>query len=154
MMLIEIEFRILEHFVELDEDYCYGYDEFVVATGLSKEELKPAMKSLREKGFVEYHRGLINDDGETAGSGFGLNYRKKSEAWDWVDQMRRHFHYNELFSSEKQERETLENMTRFAGSFVKKLRELYELGDYQNKYKLREAFKDYFITYRDWGKGQ
>lgn len=33
---------------------------------------RTALRSLREKGLVEYRRGLMNEDGEVAGSGYGL----------------------------------------------------------------------------------
>lgn len=60
------------------------------------------------------------------------------------------FRHNELFKTAQDEWHALERMSSYGGSFVKQLRNLYELGDSINKAKLRRAFKGYFVTYRDW----
>ena len=60
------------------------------------------------------------------------------------------FGYNELFKNEEEESQALDRMREFGGSFVKKLPDLYIHGDPINKRKLRIAFKEYFINYRDW----
>ena len=42
-----------------------------------------------------------------------------------------------------------EAMLRMGGSFVKKLGELYRLGDANNQQKLKEAFPEYWNTYTE-----
>jgi hypothetical protein len=43
--------------------------------------------------------------------------------------------------------QTLMNMEKHGGSFVKKLAELYMIADWENKRKLEKCFKDYFDKY-------
>ena len=64
--LTAIKYYIL---VELEDDeFCYSYRHF--EGKYTRDELKVAMKELRDRGLVEFHRGLMNEDGEVAGSGF------------------------------------------------------------------------------------
>ena len=58
------------------------------------------------------------------------------------------------FTNENQEFETLENMDKYAGSFVKELAQLYRLGDRQNQQKLLDTFWNYFSEYlpEKWNK--
>lgn len=51
------------------------------------------------------------------------------------------------FKNEVEELQTLNNMTEYAGSFVKKLADCYRLADPSNKRKLRQTFWDYFLDY-------
>lgn len=46
--------------------------------------------------------------------------------------------------------ETLQNMLKHGGSFVKKLAELYYVADPENKRKLEEVFGYYFKKYEKW----
>ena len=43
--------------------------------------------------------------------------------------------------------QTLINMEKYGGSFVKKLAELYMMADWENKRKLEKCFKYYFDKY-------
>ena len=64
-ILVELEY--MEH--------CKGYDRL---EGHEKE-LKKEIKLLREYGYVEYHRGLMTEEGEVAGSGFCRNMDRNDE---------------------------------------------------------------------------
>lgn len=79
--LTEIQLKMLEQMLTWQE-YCYGYwyfDIYIDGKAVKKEQLKKEMKGLRERGYVKYVRGLINDDGEVCGSGFEINYMKREE---------------------------------------------------------------------------
>lgn len=52
---------------------CLGFDWFVGEEGLTRPRVQKAFKTLREKGFVVYLRGLMTDDGEVAGSGYHIS---------------------------------------------------------------------------------
>ena len=49
------------------------YKALELATGMSRKELKAAVKKLRAKGLMEYRKGLVGTDGKTKGSGFTIN---------------------------------------------------------------------------------
>lgn len=66
------EIHILQAFGGNDE-WCYPYAYFE-GGGYDRKQLKVAMTKLRERGFVYYARGLMTEEGEVAGSGFGLKY--------------------------------------------------------------------------------
>lgn len=79
--LSEVQIKILTSIhEECYDDYACGYDSLEDWTDLERKELKPLMIDLRNKGFVTYERGLMNDDGETAGSGYLITYKGKSKA--------------------------------------------------------------------------
>ena len=73
--LTETQYEILSRLGS--DEYCRSY------AGLSdigdKKSLQPEIKKLMKIGLVELHRGLMNDDGEVAGSGFCRSYRKSKE---------------------------------------------------------------------------
>ena len=49
---------------------CYSFVTIEDDTGLSRSEVRRACRSLRRKGLAKFVRGLMNDDGEVAGSGY------------------------------------------------------------------------------------
>ena len=65
--LNEKECTILEL---LSIEVCYGFAYLENVTGLSRSEVCRACRSLARKGLAEYHRGLFNDEGDVAGSGY------------------------------------------------------------------------------------
>lgn len=70
--LSEVEYQVLQA-LQHDTDLCYGYDWIMDYTKVDRAETKKAVDHLRELHIIEFHRGLMNDDGEVAGSGFGIN---------------------------------------------------------------------------------
>lgn len=56
---------------------------------------------------------------------------------------------NNFWENEDQEFETLDNMDKFGGSFVKQLAVLYRLADLNNKSKLIDTFINYFNEYKE-----
>lgn len=70
----EVEYNVLQA-IQHDSDMCYGYDWIMDYTKVDRKETKKAVDHLRELKVVSFHRGLMNDDGEVAGSGFGINDR-------------------------------------------------------------------------------
>lgn len=68
-----------------NEEWCYPYKYLESQTGYEREELKPEVKKLRDLGYVEFHRGLMDEEGMVAGSGFGLNYQKWREVRDVIE---------------------------------------------------------------------
>ena len=68
--LTEIEYQVLQALH--DSDLCYGYDWIMDYTKVDRKETKKAVDHLRELRVISFYRGLMNDDGEVAGSGFGI----------------------------------------------------------------------------------
>lgn len=57
---------------------CIGFDWIMADTKLSRKEVQKACKVLREKEFVEFYRGLMNDEGQVAGSGYCITRKGKA----------------------------------------------------------------------------
>lgn len=58
-------------------EYCLNYGALERETDIPREQLKIEVTALRKMGLVEHVKGLFNDYGEVAGSGFGiLNFRE------------------------------------------------------------------------------
>lgn len=70
--ITEVEYQVLRSIMEHDTDMCYPYSWIMDYTKLDRAETKKAVDHLRELGIVEFYRGLMTDDGEVAGSGFGI----------------------------------------------------------------------------------
>lgn len=51
---------------------CVSFS-YLADNGLTIKEVRRACRSLRRKGLSEFHRGLMNDDGEVAGSGYCIS---------------------------------------------------------------------------------
>lgn len=75
MKLTKIQYEIL---VELDTEWCKNFSSFE-ELNLTKKQLGAEFKILREAGLVEFNRGLIDDDGKVAGSGYCRVYGKDDE---------------------------------------------------------------------------
>ena len=73
----EHEAKILK---ALGDEYYYGYDYICDETGLTREEAKTAIDRLRTVGAVKFQRGLMNEDGEVGGAGFGIPDIERAEA--------------------------------------------------------------------------
>jgi DNA-binding MarR family transcriptional regulator len=71
--------------IYLSDQFCYNFNGLTHYTDLSREQVKRAVRSLREKGLAEYHRGLFDCDGFAAGSG----YSATKEGYELVDEMYR-----------------------------------------------------------------
>jgi hypothetical protein len=53
------------------EDFCYlSFKGVATRSGLDPKIIRRTVRSLARKGFAEYGRGLWNDDGRMAGSGY------------------------------------------------------------------------------------
>lgn len=80
----KIDLAILAALGEQDE-YCFPYSYLERRTGYDRKELKPRIKYLREQGYVTYERGLMSEEGEVAGSGFGVKYGKWQEIREYIE---------------------------------------------------------------------
>jgi len=78
-----------EILTRMDNECCYPFSHFE-ELGLTKKQLSTEFKILREIDLVYFERGLINEDGEVAGSGYGLQ-PTNDEYWkllkDYEDKM-------------------------------------------------------------------
>lgn len=68
----EVEYNVLRSIYESDTDCFYPYDWIMDYTKVDRKETKKAVDNLRVLGVVSFLNGLMNDDGEVAGSGFGF----------------------------------------------------------------------------------
>lgn len=69
----ENERKVLEQLAEgysPDEWSAYYFRGIVAATKMELKEVRRACRSLAKKGLAQYERGLFNQDGEAAGSGY------------------------------------------------------------------------------------
>lgn len=62
------------------DEYYYAYQWICDETDLTREQAKEAIDKLRSIGVVRFARGLMNDDGEVGGSGFGIEDDCRAEA--------------------------------------------------------------------------
>lgn len=72
--LNENENKVLKQLAENDEIALY----FRSFDGLDIKQARRACRSLARKGLAEFHRGLFNDDGQVAGSGYGITEKGKA----------------------------------------------------------------------------
>lgn len=72
MKINEKEKKVLKVLVEVfdSEANCLFFWYLAKRTKLQKLEVRRACRSLKKKGFVNYIRGLFDDDGMVAGSGY------------------------------------------------------------------------------------
>ena len=68
----EVEYNVIKA-LQHDTDMCYSYDWIMDYTKVDRSETKKAVDHLRLLSIVGFYTGLMNDDGEVAGSGFGIN---------------------------------------------------------------------------------
>lgn len=74
-----IGFKILRCLIDADPDYYYTYSYIEGETDIKRPLLKKAMDTLRKEGLVEHRKGLMDEEGFVAGSGFGIVYEKRSQ---------------------------------------------------------------------------
>ncbi len=80
MRLSQIELEVLSKFFEeMDSEFYAGYSWIEKTTGYDRVTLKPAITRLKKLGYLKFCRGLMNDDGEVAGSGWSWDYDKREE---------------------------------------------------------------------------
>jgi len=66
------EKKVLTHLVEMvEEDYATYFKNIASHTGLDIKVVRRACRSLARKGLAVFMRGLFDDDGMVAGSGYG-----------------------------------------------------------------------------------
>lgn len=63
-------------------EWCYNYKHLEGETKLDRKTLQAEIKILKKMGLVEARHGLMTEDGEVAGSGFTIPYKKYSEIKD------------------------------------------------------------------------
>lgn len=73
MNLTKMERLILKAWDETSEDFDFLPFSYVEQkTGFSRRTVKLIVRRLSKKGVTQFGKGLFNDDGEVAGSGYGL----------------------------------------------------------------------------------
>lgn len=55
-------------------DLCLPFRPLMDETKLTRSEVRRACRSLSRKGLASFSKGLWTDDGEPAGSGYGLSF--------------------------------------------------------------------------------
>lgn len=81
MKLNENERKILSSLEEITlfgGEMCAGFDYIRQGTGLDYKQTRRACRSLKRKGLAEFWRGLMNYDGEVAGSGYCISRQGKA----------------------------------------------------------------------------
>lgn len=70
--LTKLQYDIL---MEMDTEYCFGFSRFKNIES-DKKILSNEFKKLKDMGLVDFHKGLLDDDGKVAGSGYSISYVK------------------------------------------------------------------------------
>jgi len=71
--LTDVEYNVLRSIVTHDTECFYGYKWIMDYTNVDRNETKKATVHLRELGILSFSNGLMNDDGEVGGSGYGFS---------------------------------------------------------------------------------
>ena len=64
-----------------DGEYCLPFDWISDGTTLDRKAVRRACRSLARKGLAGFYRGLMDDDGKVAGSGYSITFAGE----DFVD---------------------------------------------------------------------
>lgn len=67
------ERRVLNYLGTPSDHSCMNLNHLSAHTGLPREEVAQACRSLRKRGIAECYTGLVDEDGEFYGSGYGLS---------------------------------------------------------------------------------
>lgn len=71
--LNEVTYRIVEAMWKAHQaEWCPNYEALVNATGLDIKTVKGIVQKFKSMGYFRTYKGLMTDDGEVAGSGFGI----------------------------------------------------------------------------------
>jgi hypothetical protein len=92
--LTEAQYEIL---VNMAYGWCYPFSHF----NGTKKELRKEFKILREAELVEFHTGLMTEEGFTAGSGYCKNHRKLEE----IDKLIEDYEKSILEKAEKESKD-------------------------------------------------
>jgi hypothetical protein len=65
-------------FLREDPDLCYSFQVIMYETGLTREQVRHACQRLRRMQYTRFVRGLMTDEGQFAGSGYGATNK---EGW-------------------------------------------------------------------------
>lgn len=57
------------------EENCVGYKFIEGVNSMGRKDLEPIIKHLKELGYINYWRGLMNEDGEVGGSGWCRSHK-------------------------------------------------------------------------------
>jgi hypothetical protein len=72
MTINDNERKVLEHLASDDECSFYFRSIVDTARGLDLKTVRRCCRSLARKGLAEFHRGLFDEDGMVAGSGYAI----------------------------------------------------------------------------------
>lgn len=73
-----------EILIRMDTDMYGSYAHFSDAVP-NFDTLKIEIQYLKKAGLITYARGLMTEDGEVAGSGFGIAYDRQKEVGDLIE---------------------------------------------------------------------
>lgn len=67
------ERRTLNELGTPEDCSCLNFNHLSIRTGLPRDDVAEACRSLRKRGLADCYTGLIDDDGVFYGSGYGLS---------------------------------------------------------------------------------
>lgn len=82
------EISVLDWWADMDEGLCTGYKGLIFQTKMTREQLVPIIAGLKSKGYLKYARGLMNEDGEMGGSGWGITESGSKAYWDYKEELK------------------------------------------------------------------
>lgn len=87
-MVSDNALKVLKAYYEgADEDYVYRYNWIEDRAGLTRKEAEKAVRELRTAGYLEYVKGLFDEDGQVAGSGHAIAQGKRNDIKAKLDEL-------------------------------------------------------------------
>jgi hypothetical protein len=100
-MMPELEYELLDYLNSLDSDHAIGFMGCYKAIRKhipeldamdypeARKHIRQVCRELRDRGFAMYQNGLMNDDYEMVGAGYGLTEAGR-EYWRSLDRASRY----------------------------------------------------------------
>lgn len=87
-MVSDNALKVLKAYYEhADEDYVYRYSWIEDHTDLSRKDAEKAVRELRAAGYLEYVKGLFDEDGQVAGSGHAIAQGRRRDIKAKLDEL-------------------------------------------------------------------
>lgn len=80
--LTDVEWRVLDALSWGNDEYCFSLRTIAGNAGLHRELTRGALRALADRGLARFERGLMTEDGELAGSGYGITKAGAHAFWN------------------------------------------------------------------------
>lgn len=70
--------QALDELTEPSGDYCVGFSPLVLDCGMDRQAIRRVVRHFARKGWAEYYKGLLTEDGDLAGSGYCITHEGRA----------------------------------------------------------------------------